>query len=55
MTSQPVLARAGEVVAQRSDLRLELQEQAMGRESFFALVGISELDIEDEKSQFADC
>ena len=55
MTSQPVLARAGAVVAQRSDWRLGFQEQAMGRESFIALVGISELDIEDEKSQFADC
>lgn len=55
MTSQPVLARAGAVVAQPSDLRLGLLWQGMGRESFFALVGISELEIEDEKSQFADC
>ncbi len=55
MTSQPVLARAGEVVAQRSDLRLEFKSKRWRRESFFALVGISELEIENEKSQFADC
>ena len=55
MTSQPVLARAGAVVVQPSDLRLGLLGQTMGRESFFALFGISELEIEDEKSQFADC
>ena len=39
MTSQPVLARAGEVVAQRSDLRLELQEQAMETRKLFCPCG----------------